>query len=245
MIRAFRPISLRLIARAPQRASALHLLRAPLYPPIMAKRKRSAVAASPAVDLSHLDGSKIGHTPVPVPSNGAGDAPKPTRRQSARGEKAAITNPDKNPEVLDGVTALRASPDGHEDGPLESHINPDTSGSKANGVSEKPSAKKDMAPPATGKPNGSTGKRKKAGAQHVKVEEEESNGVPKGLAKNAVKAATNDDLAGDPEAEDELEEDEAEFTEALSRPPPVNSEYLPLPWKGRLGYVGTSHLYSV
>jgi hypothetical protein len=28
-----------------------------------------------------------------------------------------------------------------------------------------------------------------------------------------------------------------EITQALSRPPPVNSDYLPLPWKGRLGYV--------
>ena len=29
-------------------------------------------------------------------------------------------------------------------------------------------------------------------------------------------------------------------TEADSPPPPVNSDYLPLPWKGRLGYVGIS-----
>ena len=44
----------------------------------------------------------------------------------------------------------------------------------------------------------------------------------------------------DPEAEDEedfTEEDEAEVNAASSRPPPVNSDYLPLPWKGRLGYV--------
>jgi len=34
---------------------------------------------------------------------------------------------------------------------------------------------------------------------------------------------------------------EAEITQALSRPPPVNSEYLPLPWKGRLGYVRRYH----
>ena len=30
---------------------------------------------------------------------------------------------------------------------------------------------------------------------------------------------------------------EEDVQEALSRPPPVNSDYLPLPWKGRLGYV--------
>ena len=29
-----------------------------------------------------------------------------------------------------------------------------------------------------------------------------------------------------------------------ARPPPVNSDYLPLPWKGRLGYVNTSCSYA-
>jgi hypothetical protein len=42
---------------------------------------------------------------------------------------------------------------------------------------------------------------------------------------------------GDPEAEVEELADEEELKEALSRPPPVNSNYLPLPWNGRLGYV--------
>ncbi|KAF2749035.1 UV-endonuclease UvdE [Sporormia fimetaria CBS 119925] len=44
----------------------------------------------------------------------------------------------------------------------------------------------------------------------------------------------------DPEADEpppqDADEEEAEFKEALSRPPPVNSSVLPLPWKGRLGY---------
>ena len=47
------------------------------------------------------------------------------------------------------------------------------------------------------------------------------------------------DLNMDPEAEGEDEADEQELKEALSRPPPVNSSYLPLPWKGRLGYVSS------
>ena len=41
----------------------------------------------------------------------------------------------------------------------------------------------------------------------------------------------------DPEADGDEEPDELEVKEALSRPPPVHSDYLPLPWKGRLGYV--------
>lgn len=45
------------------------------------------------------------------------------------------------------------------------------------------------------------------------------------------------DDAYDPEAEgSDAEAGEEEVKAALSRPPPVNSSYLPLPWKGRLGY---------
>lgn len=40
-----------------------------------------------------------------------------------------------------------------------------------------------------------------------------------------------------PEAEIDEEADEDGLQVALSRPPPVDSDYLPLPWKGRLGYV--------
>ena len=38
---------------------------------------------------------------------------------------------------------------------------------------------------------------------------------------------------------DDEEIDEAKIQEASLRPPPVNSSYLPLPWKGRLGYVSS------
>ena len=41
----------------------------------------------------------------------------------------------------------------------------------------------------------------------------------------------------DPEGNNDIPAEEEEVKEALSRPPPVNSDYLPLPWKGRLGYV--------
>lgn len=40
----------------------------------------------------------------------------------------------------------------------------------------------------------------------------------------------------DPESDEEVPVKAEEIQEALSRPPPVNSDYLPLPWKGRLGY---------
>ncbi|EQL30262.1 hypothetical protein BDFG_07255 [Blastomyces dermatitidis ATCC 26199] len=40
----------------------------------------------------------------------------------------------------------------------------------------------------------------------------------------------------DPAANVDIPANVEEVKEALSRPPPVNSNYLPLPWKGRLGY---------
>ena len=53
----------------------------------------------------------------------------------------------------------------------------------------------------------------------------------------AKKAEAQEPRFLDPEADgDEEEADEEEIQAALSRPPPVNSDYLPLPWKGRLGY---------
>ncbi|KUL86392.1 hypothetical protein ZTR_08188 [Talaromyces verruculosus] len=40
----------------------------------------------------------------------------------------------------------------------------------------------------------------------------------------------------DPESDEDVPADVEEVKEALERPAPVNSDYLPLPWKGRLGY---------
>ncbi|KAE8356004.1 UV-endonuclease UvdE-domain-containing protein [Aspergillus coremiiformis] len=46
----------------------------------------------------------------------------------------------------------------------------------------------------------------------------------------------NEDILPDPESYEDLPVEAQELQEALSRPPPVHSSYLPLPWKGRLGY---------
>ncbi|PYH49489.1 UV-endonuclease UVE-1 [Aspergillus saccharolyticus JOP 1030-1] len=51
--------------------------------------------------------------------------------------------------------------------------------------------------------------------------------------------ATSDAAAAvpmDPESDDDVPVEAEELQDALSRPPPVHSSYLPLPWKGRLGY---------
>jgi hypothetical protein len=51
-----------------------------------------------------------------------------------------------------------------------------------------------------------------------------------------VGATIDPEAPEEPNGEGELESED-EVREALSRPPPVNSDILPLPWKGRLGYV--------
>lgn len=43
----------------------------------------------------------------------------------------------------------------------------------------------------------------------------------------------------DPESEEEVPVEADELQDALTRPPAVDSSYLPLPWKGRLGYVSS------
>lgn len=50
-------------------------------------------------------------------------------------------------------------------------------------------------------------------------------------------SAVRAEAALDPESDEDVPVDAEELQEALGRPPPVNSNYLPLPWKGRLGYV--------
>lgn len=45
----------------------------------------------------------------------------------------------------------------------------------------------------------------------------------------------------DPESDEDVPVEAEELKEALGRPPPVNSSYLPLPWKGRLGYVSCTY----
>ena len=229
MLHPFRSIRFRVAHCVQLRALSLfYNLAPPLSLPIMAKRKRSAVAASPATaELSSLERSKITNTEVPLPSNVATNARKPTRRQSSRAGKTASTNPNTNPDVLDGVSALRASPDCAP----ESHLAPDMSNDVVNGDATQ--TNNQVEPSGTPAVNGAPtvkGRGKKASTTQVKLEPQES--------KAAVEAPAFPDDAAEAEG---LEEDEAEVKEALARPPPVNSDYLPLPWKGRLGYVCMPH----
>lgn len=173
-----------------------------------AKRKRSSVAATPTVTTNGL-----------APANGAFTPPPPQdqlsrRKASARGAGKSSTNPNKNGDIMDAPDALRASPDSD----INEGITPGRV--KMQEDSESPlSEVPEMEPP---KKNGASAATKTATA------------TP---AKSKPKAKVNDDVAQDPEADGDEEADESEIQEASMRPPPVNSSYLPLPWKGRLGYV--------
>jgi UV DNA damage endonuclease len=142
-----------------------------------------------------------------------------------------ITNPQANPEIIDAPNAYRASPDSDVDtrmapGPIKSEPGSESP------LSDVPDAE----PPAKKRNTKKGGATAKTGAA-VKKEKDDAvvEATPKKTpVKKAAKA--NDDM-DDPEAEDFEEADEAEVNEASRRPPPVNSDYLPLPWKGRLGYV--------
>lgn len=228
------------------------------------KRKASSSAAAPVIEGGvTLDRSKIRHTEVPLPPNAT--MSKPSRRQSARGSQKTPTNPNDNPDILDGPNALRASPDGHECGRQENHMKSDTGYSTANGISTSQAATTERQAYVVKATNGTSsggiantngasgtiiaelpiqqpgkGKRKKAAAP-VKLEEEESNiHTIKSPVENVTGPTADAEQGADPEDAEGLEDDVGEVQEALSRPPPVNSDYLPLPWKGRLGYVSAS-----
>lgn len=296
MIRSFvRLLSPRVALRAPRaperapRAPVAHLS-------AMAKRKQpSGVAAVSPVPITDLPRSRHSTT-GPHSGHVARQAPKPPHRQLSRGGHSAVTNPNVNPDILDGVSALRASPDSGDDvgapglkprvnkssrtgqptdagastatlakthatteviaapsaGQLEHGSDRQTDGSTLGGGATN-EALKELGPSSetttADLPDQQPGRNKRK--RHVKVDSAEINNhalnIPEThVTRKTIGGATT--IEADvgalidpedqdaPKAEDEVE-DEEEVKEALSRPPPVNSGFLPLPWEGRLGYV--------
>ncbi|KAL8980536.1 MAG: hypothetical protein Q9177_005852 [Variospora cf. flavescens] len=204
----------------------------------MPKRKTSAALAQPSPLLEiPLQASSVENEPPP-----------PKRRASARkvSRTKASMNPDQNANVLDAPEAFRASPDADtkdermdlgalmdvdkevkdkdKDDSVPSLVTNGDSDSPLSDISEMESPIKPKAPPVKAAEKG--GKAKAAPAPP------DTKPPAPGKAK---KEATNEPQFLDPEADGEEEADE--IKEALSRPPPVNSDYLPLPWGGRrLGY---------
>ncbi|KAK5112142.1 UV-damage endonuclease [Meristemomyces frigidus] len=190
-----------------------------------------------------------------------GDVPPFKRRASARkastAASQAVVNPDINADVLDAPDATRASPDSDVNESIipTNGIKSESPLSDAPDVVEPPPKKRSRAKKASqeavknvheaeevvsavvdaaeGKVQPARTPRAKKVKQEVADQTSETP-VKAALAKKSKKGEEQD---YDPEAEDGEEAvDEDEVKEALSRPPPVNSDYLPLPWKGRLGY---------
>ncbi|KAL8660819.1 MAG: hypothetical protein Q9202_006193 [Teloschistes flavicans] len=183
----------------------------------MPKRKGSAALAQP----------------LPMVDDGA---PPPKRRASApRASKTkASTNPDENANVLDAPDALRASPDASgEDEKMDidkakqdtDFIGNADSDASLSDISDIESLVKPSATPTKAPKQADRAKRAPA--------EKDQKSIAPAKAK---KDGADEPQFLDPEADGEDEADEEEIQAALSRPPPVHSDYLPLPWKGRLGY---------
>ena len=211
----------------------------------MPKRKSSALAHEAPI------------TTVPIPPPTFDHEPPTKRRASQRKPPTAkpkpsmSTNPNVNANVLDAPEALRASPDAsepdermdleragmdvkkqvkNEEDDVPSLTNGTDSDSPLSEMSDIESpVKKKM--PAKGAKSKAPASKKPDG-----VATEAATPKPMNDAK-IKKEPSKEPQFLDPEDEGLEEADEEEIQAALSRPPPVNSDYLPLPWKGRIGYV--------
>ena len=213
------------------------------------KRKLSTVAAIPNSTSTST------HPPILPP--GTTTKPAPLSRRSSKRTKID-TNPDHNGDILDGPTALRASPDADEPGEfldVKKIVQPPVTPAKANGVKKENGVKQedgiDDVPLLM---NGSAKKPRKTPTKSAVSAKKGSDEIKAFKAEQAAKKAAEQADQAKVKKEDDVDEwdlrqdpdgDEAgpvEEADALRdegrRPPPVNSEYLPLPWKGRLGYVG-------
>lgn len=199
----------------------------------MAKRKGLSTAAS---------GSAVTRKPILPPPLDDDPAPPPKRRASQRKvshlkQDTGSTNPNKNANVLDGPEALRASPDAHE---VDERIHLARAGMLVEkqvkeGENDSPLSEISYIESPIKKPK-NKGKGKASTAPKKEPAKAETTKKPAASGKDK-KGTTSAPQFLDPEAEGDEEADEEEIQAALSRPPPVNSDYLPLPWKGRLGYV--------
>lgn len=180
----------------------------------MAKRKRSSAANLAALPLP------TGSNAAPTSEDSALQQ-KGSRRKASHSKPARIdANPDTNEKVLDGQEALRASPDAESDG--EKFKGDTFTKARKGGKTASATAK----PISTREPSTSS-----------LSELSDAPQSPASQAKDRPKAAKTQPSFLDPEADaEDLDADPEELSAALSRPPPVNSSYLPLPWKGRLGY---------
>lgn len=206
----------------------------------MAKRKRS----SRVVEATKIDNERSSKPLAPnIPKSKTLGS---TRRASKRGK--LDTNPDHNGDIVDGKEALRASPDAEGQGEAFNLNNVGDIASKGNEnistkIEESDSSLSDIQTPITTpkkklkkSPTKSSVAAKKA-SDEIKAYKAEVEAKKVAEKKIKKEAPDNGIERDDPDGDTSIVEDQnAEKLEA-ARPPPKNSNFLPLPWTGRLGYV--------
>lgn len=196
------------------------------------KRKRSSIAPNTA---SNEVARSLRETPILPPA-----------KDQTSGDIKFDTNPDHNIDIVDGITALRASPDADEKGEVLDVG--DIIGTKIKGDDEDShpflcDIDAEAPPPASKKKQKKsptkTSIAAKKGSDEIKAFKAEQ--AAKKTAQSKLKNEDEDDewdKRVDPDGDDASPlEDVDVMKKEAGRPPPVNSGYLPLPWKGRLGYV--------
>jgi UV DNA damage endonuclease len=207
------------------------------------KRKRSsnAVASEPSAPIA--DGKTI----LPPSKAGTESKVQPTRLSRQNNRRGNLdTNPDHNADIIDSKVALRASPDA--DGKDEAldiskvvkvESDPNSLGD-VEGDGSLPFGSNSSVPVPAKKqkkmPTKSSVSAKK-GSDEIKAFKAEQ--AAKKAAEVKVKKEDDDEWDNrlDPDGDDVVAEDLDAVKLEATRPPPVNSDYLPLPWKGRIGYV--------
>jgi len=214
------------------------------------KRKRSSMAAASTTNVP----SAIDYPSILPPGVSKVKSAAPKRQISRRVK--VNSNPDDNADIIDGKAALRASPDADEPGEGFDL------GKVDNGISATNSAMKveDASDSSLSDLNGHTSiatpakKLKRSPTKSSIAAKKGSDEIKAFRAQQAANKAAETKLKKEQDADewdsrqdpDGDEAGPAEDAKVLkleaARPPPVNSDYLPLPWKGRLGYVSLMRL---
>lgn len=217
---------MKLVARCltdnPVRLASCVRLHPPLFASMPPRKKRatapSAKTASLKRTLSAPDASPRLSASKPPVNGVTSQLPAPASR-AAKGRRAST----RLGSTTNGTTENIENCPGVVDGEDALYPSP---GDKEPECFAPPNVDEDVPSKA---PAGTGAKKRKKSAP---AEQDDSQLKPNPVDDNGVVA--------DPELAEEEGVTPEELWETSGRPPPVNSDYLPLPWKGRLGYVSLS-----